>query len=72
MRLTELRAHLNNTYGIVKNWPKTLEVDAETYANACQAIFDAGFKIGGVVDINVGDKNGLMYKGVELIYKSEE
>lgn len=36
----ELRAYLNNAYGMEKEWPKTFQVGAATYGEVCQAIFN--------------------------------
>ncbi len=70
----ELLRKLNNVYGLDK-WPETFEVDAETYGNVCQSMFDYKVSIlkeqnttyPNVIDILVGSHNGLMFKNVELI-----
>lgn len=56
--------------------PSKYEVDADTYAQCCQAIFiNKGMKFydghKGVIILNivVGPNNGIMFKGVELILK---
>lgn len=73
----ELAEYLVSTYGI-GSYPKTLNVNASTYANACQFMFD---KLSSKYDlfpsnlapyyaipISVGlAGKGLMFKSVELI-----
>jgi len=67
----ELRSQFNNEFGL-GNWPKQYEVDAITYANCCQEIFDLkpphilldDYK---VTEVMLGYNNGLLFKGVELI-----
>jgi hypothetical protein len=70
MTVEELRDVLNITYGINKEWPRVFEVDAETYANCCQAVFKHVNEetLGGIVHLGV-ENNGLMLWNVELIYK---
>lgn len=77
MTSNELIAFLNNTYGLKRPWPKKLKVDADTYANCCQTIFnyhgeifpiDEGIKI---LSITCGPNDGLMFKNVELILESK-
>lgn len=86
MTSNELIAHFNRVYGIEKEWPKTYEVDAHTYANCCQAAFewsidesrDVIFYTNTITQktshisfrLDVGPNKGLMFKGVELILKS--
>lgn len=69
----ELRAYLNNAYGMEKEWPKTFQVGAATYGEVCQAIFnhivDDNMENNGVIDISIGPNNGIMFKNVELILK---
>ena len=72
MTAAELRDHLMANYGI-RPWPKTYEVDAETYANAVQAVLatlkgEAG-RDWGWFDVAVGSHGGIMFKGVELLLK---
>lgn len=43
MTTNELRKLFNDKYGMDQNWPTRYEVDHETYANVCQAIFDYQF-----------------------------
>lgn len=40
MTSNELRHKFNTEFGL-KSWPKTYEVDVETYGNVCQEIFNA-------------------------------
>lgn len=78
MTAQELISHFNRVYGIEKEWPKTYEVDAVTYANCCQFLFDEAsdhvvFEYENFVSkqISLGKVNrGLMFKNVELILKS--
>jgi hypothetical protein len=42
MTSNELRNYFNNTFGLKEKWPATYEVNAETYVNVCQAIFEKG------------------------------
>lgn len=83
MTADELRAHFNRVFGITRQWPTTYEVDAVTYANCCQDLFNwvmnhkdesPYLKIHPKhtqLGIALGNsKNGLMFKGVELILKS--
>lgn len=77
MTAPELTSYFNRIFGIEKEWPKQFEVDAETYANCCQFVFDRqvdgeeitrllGDKLG--ITVFVGEKHkGLAFKGVELI-----
>lgn len=79
MTANELRIKFNNEFGLGE-WPKSYEVDHETYANCCQDLFnwlynnyeynvyhidkDQVFKS---CEITIGPNNGLMFKNVELI-----
>jgi len=57
--------------------PKTYEVDAETYANVCQSIFNNLWEFTeywserGIrrIDLSLGPNKGIMFKNVELILK---
>ena len=71
---------LNTNYGM-KEWPKELIVDAETYANCCQAVinhadekdlggFETWFGFYRGVKIAIGNHNGIIFKNVELILKT--
>lgn len=82
MTANELRSHFNRVFGIEKEWPKTYEVDAVTYAHCCQSLFD--YIVENSDDIIfvstttreygiriwLGKNKGLMFKNVELILKS--
>lgn len=77
MTVEELSSRLNNLFD--KEWPKTCEVDADTYANCCQAAFEkaeednlniilrSGRGDLATRQVWVGPNNGLLFKGVELI-----
>ena len=77
MTSDELAKHFDTfDYGLLQKWPKTFEVDAETYANCCQAIFNNKkdyekefYKDGWFARIAFGHHNGIMFKNVELILK---
>lgn len=79
MTADELRSYFNRVFGL-NEWPKTFEVDAITYANCCQALFnklannDENIEIISSRYIRYGiwlgrETNGPMFKGVELILK---
>jgi len=77
MTAQTLREYLNTEYGLKKPWPKTLEVDAHTYACACQEIFDTFEKetvgnVGYLIELALGPHNGIMFKNVELILNEEK
>ena len=71
---------LNINYGVEKEWPKELIVDAETYSLCCQAIIkrakedrDLYFNWDGFenrINIAIGKNDGIMFKNVELILKT--
>ena len=44
MTVDQLTQFLNDTYGVHKRWPNTLQVDANTYSNVCQHIFEHQFQ----------------------------
>lgn len=72
MTADELRAILNNKFGL-DEWPKTYEVDVETYGNLCQDLFnwkarESGYD-GGEIIISIGPNNGIMFKNVEILIK---
>lgn len=80
MTAQELRNKLNDEFGIHKLWPKTYEVDVETYGYCCQEIFNwlVGHRLPVVIGrdsnyyhISLGPNKGLMFKNVELIIKKE-
>lgn len=68
MTAGELRNKMNTDYG-VGEWPKTLEVDPETYANACQAIFHSKeFMMDSLyIQVALGEHKGIMFRNVELL-----
>ena len=81
MTANELRTYFNKTYGLMP-WPPTFEVDAETYANCCNAVFQNRLEADDsiatvypdftVIQIAIGNvSNGLMFKNVELILKTK-
>ncbi len=73
MTANELRKYFNDNYGIDKEWPSTHEVDAETYANCCQEIFDYVNENLNVGWVHLGvNNNGLIFKTVELIYRPQK
>lgn len=79
MTANQLLTQLNNTYSLDK-WPKAYEVDHETYANCCQAVFNWLVETGNAQNypclesdkeaVSLGPNNGIMFKDVELILKS--
>jgi len=77
MKSHELLKIFNDSYALSKLWPKSFEVDAETYANCCNAVFDWTSKSTTAVQISqnqyirvcIGPNKGLMFKNVELILK---
>lgn len=80
MTANELRNHFNRTFGLRERlWPTTFEVDAETYGNCCQAVFDAELErqfpsvlqMEFRLEIALGPNNGLMFKNVELLIKGK-
>lgn len=80
MTAEELHSHFNRVYGMEYQWPKTYEVDAVTYGNCCQYIFNWANEHNFIDSIGPDYKrlniamgkvaNGLMFKNVELILKS--
>jgi len=80
MTSNELRSIFNKTYGLGE-WPKSFNVDHETYANVCQDVFNWYVKnknevtkysvhIEGeetIIELSIGPNNGIMFKNVELI-----
>lgn len=69
MTADELRSHFNTIFGL-NPWPKTYEVDADTYENCLAAVEDWQDKNRVMLDPNGIFKGKLMFKGVELILKS--
>lgn len=78
MTFDELSHYFNEKFGL-DGWPKTFEVDYETYANVCQFTFTYNVNRGGlitsteyynIIQIAIGPyRDGIMCKGVELILK---
>ena len=81
MTANELRQLFNNKFG-VGEWPATYVVDHETYANACQEVFNNRFSQEEltwgmlsdgmksnvrVIPLFLGMSRGIMFKNVELI-----
>ena len=52
-------------------WPKTYEVDAETYGYVCQSLFEHYEELygGPWVSVALGPYGGVMFKNVELMLK---
>jgi len=83
MTASELKEFLFNIYGY-RPYPDTYEVDADTYANVCQEIFnnkitnDHNYSLVEgrnyySMRIEVGKiSKGIMFKGVELILKVDK
>lgn len=77
MTADELISTLNRIFG-TERWPKTFEVDSDTYGHCCQRIFDSYTHsnvvtvrpgIGIYYGIWLGPNKGLMFKNIELILK---
>lgn len=74
MTANELIDKFNNEFGL-STWPETYEVDANTYANVCQLIFESKLDYDDymsidkyrVVNISLGKHGGIIYRNVELI-----
>lgn len=79
MTIEQLRHHFNieffdRSISQSKSVPSTFEVDAETYLNVVQYIFKEKATFQGtqnLVTVALGKNNCIMYKGIELILKSE-
>jgi hypothetical protein len=77
MTTNELKAYLYSLS--LGEWPVTLEVDHETYANVCQSVLNWAvadrnkyFNWEGLEDrvsVAIGKHNGIMFKNVELILR---
>ena len=68
MTADELATYFNDTFDLGE-WPRTFVVDAETYANCCQKVFDyVNETLGAQVYLGV-ENNGLIFKNIELILK---
>jgi len=77
MTSLELYLHMIELAGSVeKPFPETMEVDAETFANICQEIFNKKAPQPAtttrVIQISIGKNNGIFFKGVEIILKQEK
>jgi len=76
MKATELIKEFNDRYGITA-WPLAYPVDAETYANCCQYVFNKSTHIAilGLKNnhkiISLGPSNGLLFKNVELLLEKK-
>lgn len=76
MTTEELRIKFIYEFGLGE-WPRTYEVDAETYINVCNSIFEWAEKdqlvaeITGVIFIRIalGPNRKIMFKNVELLLK---
>ena len=78
MTAEELHKFFNDRFQMGQ-WPRSLEVDAATYGNVCQFIFEhqATRMIShneefSEVIISLGPNRGLMFKNVELIKKESK
>jgi uncharacterized protein YeaC (DUF1315 family) len=81
MTTAQLKSIFNNEFGLGK-WPDKYEVDHETYANVCQAIFNWLVETGNAQNypcleqdkeaISLGPNNGIMFKNVELILSRKQ
>lgn len=82
MTAAELRRLFNNEFGL-GSWPKTYEVDHETYANVCQAFFSWAIKNENdelvwiedgkvLIKVALGPNFGIMFKNVELILANDD
>ncbi len=76
MTANELTNYLFNSWVPIDRQNATYEVDHETFANVCQAIFDMKAPKGAtsqrIIQIAIGKNNGIMFKGVEIILKKEK
>jgi hypothetical protein len=75
MTTKELRIKFIDGFSF-NSWPALYEVDAETYGNVCQEIFDFKLRYAktlplNTISISVGPNKGIMYNGVELILKGK-
>ncbi len=51
-------------------FPTVYEVDADTYAQVCEALFkNINYSPNNIVSVSLGPNNGPYFKGVELILK---
>lgn len=74
MTAQELKNHLNNEFESCI-WPRTYEVDYETYANVCNYIFELASKGPSdqinKINIYIGGNNKILFKSVELLLKKK-
>ncbi len=71
MTANELTSHFNDTFALGE-WPKTFEVNHETYANVCQFLLEHLAEYWpDAVHLAIGSHKGIMFKGVELILVSK-
>jgi hypothetical protein len=80
MTIEQLTELFNKTFGL-SPWPETYEVDHQTYANVCQAIFkNKGERVFDIniyrdgtrfIEVAIGSHGGIKFKNVELILKSK-
>ena len=69
MTTVELRDLFNREFKL-EQWPRTYEVDVETYGNVCHSVFTSiHSEIPSYPRIALGPHNGIMFKGIELILK---
>lgn len=75
MTANELKLKFAHEYGYAE-WPKTYEVDTETYGNVCQDLINNKVATQSVVHrsgnisfitISIGPNNGIMFHNVELL-----
>ena len=71
MTLNELILYFNREYGTPGTiYPRTYEVDVETYANVCCALFQLALTNStwhNVIHIAVGINGNPLVKGIEII-----
>ena len=77
MTVQELDKVFRDSFGLSNQWPKTYEVDADTYANVCQHIIhnnseNTGVDYLGIIKIAIRRHGGIMFRNVELILVSEK
>lgn len=69
MTSKELSKTLCNEYDKNKAWPRTYQVDHDTYANVCQEWFNRRACPGlpSFIQIALGPNGGIVFHSVELI-----
>ncbi len=88
MTVQELRKSLEDQYGLHTKWPDRLLVDADTYANVCDFVFNravenndpergvnCNMRVGGyyIIDnLGLGPHRGIMFKDVEISLRKSE